>query len=644
MVDIHPDLLVDDDLPVDFGRYTLLRLLGEGGMARVFEAELRASSGFRKRIALKVIHAGVAGRDEKLRAALHQEAQLGGLLHHPNVVDTYDFGEEDGHAWIAMELIDGIRLDQLLGRYGRLPADVALEVAAQVAAGLGHAHDLKLDGEPIALVHRDLKPSNVMISRAGMVKVMDFGIAKATKLRGDVTEAGVTKGTPTYMSPEQCTAEALDGRSDLFTFGALVYELVVGRPFFGGNSLYEIMAGVLQVEERLTTPGVLDAVDERVPGLTGLVYRCLRSDRDLRFDDAGEVERALRALQVDTPLKFPLKVWLRQVMNDPTDEVPNLVELERAEREEQEARVTALPVRQESTTAALRALGVPLRDEQQPTAPTGVLSAAPVESVPAPVPEREPAAGGQTLDMTEAMPRRPARRKSGLALGVFLFGAGGLLLALIALGLVLLLGGEDSDDRPAMTTLPSLPVIEDQPIAQPPTTTRSREGEAPRDPAPTPRHAFAAVDEPAEPTPEDEPEPVAVAEVEPTPAPSPAAEPEPVGPSPGSSRMGPEVHIRHDAPATVLLGSPVQLNVRLEPRAASCKPVLFSAPWSGSTYASQVLEPTGGGQWVADLFVPYSNEYRSGVRYRIKCVTSSGTVLATWPEAGHAHQVPSRAR
>ena len=129
---VRPDLLEDGDFPVSFGRYELLGLLGDGGMARVFRAELKGPRGFRKKAAVKVIRAALGGQNEQLTRALIHEARLGGLLHHPNVVETYDFGELDGQAWIAMELVTGIGLDRLLSIREPVPPPVALEITAQI--------------------------------------------------------------------------------------------------------------------------------------------------------------------------------------------------------------------------------------------------------------------------------------------------------------------------------------------------------------------------------------------------------------------------------------------------------------------------------------------------------------------------------
>ena len=307
---VRPDLLEDGDYPVSFGRYELLGLLGDGGMARVFRAELKGPRGFRKKAAVKVIRATLGGQNEQLTRALIHEARLGGLLHHPNVVETYDFGEFDGQAWIAMELVTGIGLDKLLAIREPVPPPVALEITAQICAGLAHAHELADDDRPAPLVHRDLKPSNVMISDSGLVKVLDFGIAKATHISGNTTETGLTKGTPAYMSPEQAAGSEVDPRSDLFAVGALLYELLTGKRFFAGDTVFQIMMNVVRVEELLKEPARLEAVEAACPGAGEVVMRALRSDRADRYDNARQLEQAVRAMQGPVLAPGPIKHWL----------------------------------------------------------------------------------------------------------------------------------------------------------------------------------------------------------------------------------------------------------------------------------------------------------------------------------------------
>ena len=310
-ITIQPDLLTDEHFPVDFGRYVLLGVLGEGGMARVFRAELQGQQGFRKPTAIKVIHAAIAARGEALRQSLINEARTGGLLHHPNIVDTYDFGEVSGLPYIAMELVRGVGLDRVLAERGALEPSLALEVGAQICAGLEHAHDLEVDGVSAGLVHRDLKPSNIILSRDGLTKVMDFGIAKATTNAYSTTQTGTTKGTPAYMSPEQASGHDLDRRSDVFAVGALLYEMATGQRFFQGDTLMALLMAVVHVEAMIADEERMDPVDAAVPGLADVVRRCLRQDAAQRWATAGDVEAALKQLARGVPVGTPLRRFAR---------------------------------------------------------------------------------------------------------------------------------------------------------------------------------------------------------------------------------------------------------------------------------------------------------------------------------------------
>jgi eukaryotic-like serine/threonine-protein kinase len=290
------------DLPLEFGHYTLLSILGEGGMARVFEAELHRSEGFRKRVALKIIKQDVAEQDELLRESLFNEARLGALLHHTNLVDTYDFGELDGRPFIAMELVRGTSLDRLLKATGALPPGVVIDVGVQLCAGLHRVHTLEDTDTADHLVHRDLKPSNVFIARDGTVKIGDFGIAKANRGQADLTGTGLTRGTPAYMSPEQLMARKLDPRSDLFALGAILFELATGERFMPRSFRVEqVLANLLRVDEYTAEIDALGRVDAAVAGLGPLVGGLLRGDREQRTASAREVRSALRRLAREHP-------------------------------------------------------------------------------------------------------------------------------------------------------------------------------------------------------------------------------------------------------------------------------------------------------------------------------------------------------
>jgi len=288
--------------PVAFGRYVLFGILGEGGMARVYRAELRGPSKFRKPVALKVVRPGVTTEDHSLRDSLLREARIGGLLKHPNIVDIYDFGEEGGQLWIAMELIEGLDLATWLEKFGPPPPSVVLEIGIAICSGLAEAHDLSEDGRPANLIHRDLKPSNVLVSRNGEVKVMDFGIAKVSGIMDGNTRTGWVRGTPQYLSPEQALGNPLDPRSDLFAVGLLLYELATGEPFFNQDTVAAVVSALLEVEKRIKVPSRLDTLEEYIPGLPDVLRCCLRRDPDQRYANARELRHALETLQANLGL------------------------------------------------------------------------------------------------------------------------------------------------------------------------------------------------------------------------------------------------------------------------------------------------------------------------------------------------------
>ncbi|MCO4769471.1 MAG: protein kinase [Deltaproteobacteria bacterium] len=301
------------NFPQTFGRYQLTSLLGQGGMGRVYRATLTGPSGFRKELALKVIRPRDDGDREATAQAFVSEARLCGLLHHPNVVDVYDFGTTEGQPWLAMELVDGWPLDALLRDQPRLPPTVVLDLAIQVAEGLMHAHELQDEGRHLALVHRDLKPANVLVSRQGVAKVMDFGLARATQ-GAEATMSGTVRGTPAYMSPEQASGEDLDPRSDLFSFGIMLFELATGeRPFLRDNIIALVMA-LVQVEQSLADPEFLQPADAHVPGLRAILRLCLRREPSDRFDRTRGLVDALRALLRQQPAGPSLRSWLDAVV------------------------------------------------------------------------------------------------------------------------------------------------------------------------------------------------------------------------------------------------------------------------------------------------------------------------------------------
>ncbi|WP_084610668.1 serine/threonine-protein kinase [Archangium violaceum] len=210
------------------GRYFLHERLGVGGMAEVFRATYSPEGGFQKRVALKRILPSHAG-DPHFVTLFRREAELGSLLHHPNIVQVLDVGRFGDTCFMAMEFIEGVSLRELLRSRGPLPLAVVTYLGAELAAGLDYVHHRTAsDGTPLNLVHRDINPPNILLSRIGEVKLGDFGIARAAH-HVSLTLAGRVVGKPGYMAPEQARAEPFDARADLFALGLTLYEALTGR-------------------------------------------------------------------------------------------------------------------------------------------------------------------------------------------------------------------------------------------------------------------------------------------------------------------------------------------------------------------------------------------------------------------------------
>src|SRR5215213_7627854 len=209
------------------GRYKIIRKLGSGGMATVYLAEDQELG---RGVAIKILNERHAN-DEQFVERFRREAKNAAGLSHPNIVSVFDRGEAEGTYYIAMEHLKGRNLKELLGARGPAPVHIAVDVARQVLAALGHAHDN-------GIVHRDIKPHNVMIDDDRRVKVTDFGIARAGA--SQMTEAGSIVGTAQYLSPEQARGGGVDQRSDLYSVGIVFYELLTGTVPFTGDSPVEI--------------------------------------------------------------------------------------------------------------------------------------------------------------------------------------------------------------------------------------------------------------------------------------------------------------------------------------------------------------------------------------------------------------------
>ena len=262
------------------GRYELQRRLARGGMADVFLARDRLLD---RPVAIKVLFPDLAG-DPAFVERFRREAQAAANLNHPNIVSIFDWGQQDDTYFIVMEFIDGRSLADLIRTQGVLDADRAAEITSDVAAALGFAHRS-------GVIHRDVKPGNVLITSDGQVKVADFGIATVlSDTNTDLTRAGTVMGTATYFSPEQAQGRSVDARSDLYSLGAVLFEMVVGRPPFKGDT--PLAVAIKHVQEPPPSPRALGA--NMAESLEAITLKLLAKNPDNRYPSADDLRADLR--------------------------------------------------------------------------------------------------------------------------------------------------------------------------------------------------------------------------------------------------------------------------------------------------------------------------------------------------------------
>src|SRR5262245_61071730 len=283
------------------GRYVVEKKLGAGAFGTVYLAKDKV---LKRKVAIKTIRldslaAAGADLDEMLRR-FKQEATTAAVLKHPNIVTIYDIGEADGASYLAMECIEGSGLDRIIAAEGKLTVERAAALGAQVADALDFAHKG-------GVVHRDIKPANIMVEAGDRVKVTDFGIAKDTLSGDHLTMTGSLLGTPSYMSPEQARGALVDGRSDLFSVGCVLYEMVGGKKAFRGENITALIFKIITEE-----PPPIRELDPNVPDeYVRIVQKALTKSADQRYQSGRELADDLLALtragssptvrQVETP-------------------------------------------------------------------------------------------------------------------------------------------------------------------------------------------------------------------------------------------------------------------------------------------------------------------------------------------------------
>ncbi len=291
--------------PTKIGKYDVEERVGEGAMGVVYRA---LDPVLKRRVAIKVMGEAFAQNDD-LRERFLREAQAAGSLQHPNVITIYDFGEVDGHLYIAMEFVEGQDVAELLAHQAPLSLAGKLDIAIGVLNGLAFAHKR-------GIVHRDIKPANIRVDADGNARIMDFGVAHFAS--SNMTRTGVMIGTPSYMAPEQITSGAVGPQSDIFSLGAVLYELLTGTCPFAGGSLQAVMYRVLS--ETPAAPGTL--VSGLPPKLNDIVLHALAKEPSQRYASSLDMANELLAVRssLDERSSSPGTLSLRATIESALDE------------------------------------------------------------------------------------------------------------------------------------------------------------------------------------------------------------------------------------------------------------------------------------------------------------------------------------
>lgn len=289
-----------EHLSTKIGKYTLVNKIGDGGMAEVFKAKVQGVGNFEKLVAIKKILPHLA-TNEKFRRNFINEARICGQLHHHNIVEVYDFLQQGTDLYLTMEFIDGLSLEDIFSYHRKeeepLPTEVVLSVMIQILDGLEYAHKATdtLTNQPLNIIHRDLKPSNILIDREGVVKIVDFGVAKAANRQYETTEL-TAKGTASYMAPEQLLGDKpVTQAADMFSVGAIFYELLTLRRLFDGDHVFAILKQVATLDIESYLDGIIGGTHRK---FLPILKKSLMRDPKFRYPIASLMLRDVFSLHI----------------------------------------------------------------------------------------------------------------------------------------------------------------------------------------------------------------------------------------------------------------------------------------------------------------------------------------------------------
>jgi eukaryotic-like serine/threonine-protein kinase len=490
----------DNETPLSPGqrldRYELLCPVGEGGMARVWVARLARKYGFEKLVAIKTILQKHA-TDDRFRAMFLDEARIASRIDHPNVGHIVDLGEEGDVLYLVMEWIEGDTLSRIKRTVDRksqkFPLGVALRILADTCQGLHAAHELKApDGSLLGVVHRDVSPQNILVSMSGVAKLIDFGIAKARDRLSGETSTGFFKGKVHYISPEQAMGLPVDRRSDVFSVGAILYHLIVGRPPFERDSQMATLRALSAAEPLPEMPAGIP------PEIDDILVRALAHDANARFATAAELgaalERAMTSCNVSATTADVAAFLSVQLV---TRSAARRRQIEQALQAAADRELSAPPPVVTGPHPRPSTAGKTVAMDRPPVTPNAIQVVPPPISVPRIEPDVASASGATAGTGVQSVrsvhPRELANGRSGMvlaaaaALGVF--AAIGLVLAFLALRARHAAANASTAIPPPSTSAPVAPIA-------PPTVEPTTETTAAADPAP----ALSTEDEPAAPT------------------------------------------------------------------------------------------------------------------------------------------------